>query len=495
MNDARPRANAWAEESGVHPQSGAGAVAIAAIIGIAAIVGYAAMQTTKRAQTEPPTATRAAQSSFAVVTRNAAAARDSLDVVALDRAIVELDALVESSTMAMTQMNARLEMLDTLAARALEASLRSSVVPEQQRAGEHEASKAILRARELARVLENQNADPGRVQAAVARIELAVGTDITESQPIVLMPTYRDPELRLAALSAPVWRTRDAAVDPAMLAEVIAELQRAERQSALVRLITAVALRAKGDDAAALAALDEVLRTTPTQPTAIALRGLVAPGGAVAMAGAGPAPTPERGEAATAVPAPTPTPPPTPAPVDAKVAVPTPAPTKAEPAKAEPVPPKPKPEPAPAKTEPAPPKPKPEPTPVAAGEPDADEGKASNKKKYKALLDEGCKLARSGDAEKGLQVLNEAFDLNPNAVAVTVCMAEAHHKLGRDASARSMCERALRKAPNDRRALLLAAELEDARGNTSGALQHYKKILETHPDDAKAKAYVESHGG
>ena len=102
---------------------------------------------------------------------------------------------------------------------------------------------------------------------------------------------------------------------------------------------------------------------------------------------------------------------------------------------------------------------------------------------------------RSGNAEKGFEVLTDAFDLNPNAVAVTVCMAEAHFKLGREASARSLCERALKKAPNDRRARLLAAELEEARGNSSAALEHYKKVLESHPDDAKAKAYVESHGG
>lgn len=74
-------------------------------------------------------------------------------------------------------------------------------------------------------------------------------------------------------------------------------------------------------------------------------------------------------------------------------------------------------------------------------------------------------------------------------------MAEAHHALGRDASARALCDRALRKSPSDRRALLLAAELEIARGNDSAALGHYRKILENNPDDAKAKAYVESHGG
>ncbi len=450
MTDARSRPASWQpDDSGVRPQAGKGTLAIAAIVGVAAIVGYAAMQTKHRATAEPPKVSTTPAVSLSAVTTRAVAARESLDTAALDGAIAELEGLVDSSTMAMTQMQARLELLDTLAARALEASVRAAAVPEQQRAGEREASKAILRARELGRALENLHADAGRVETAMNRVELAVGTDITESQPIVLMPTYRDPELRLAALSAPVWRARDESIEPAQLAEVVDELQRAERPTTLVRLITAIALHRKGDDAGALAIVDDVLRATPQQPTAIALRQMLASGAAVAIA--------------------EPTPPPTPS-----VAI--------EPPKPEtPKPPKPESKAA----EPAP-----------SGEPaDAEDAKASNKKKYKALLDEGCKLVRSGDAEKGFGVLTEAFDLNPNAVAVTVCMAEAHHKLGRDASARSMCERALKKAPNDRRARLLAAELEEARGNTSGALEHYKKVLETHPDDAKAKAYVDSHGG
>ena len=39
------------------------------------------------------------------------------------------------------------------------------------------------------------------------------------------------------------------------------------------------------------------------------------------------------------------------------------------------------------------------------------------------------------------------------------------------------------------------AELEIARGNESAALEHYRKVLQNDPDDAKAKAYVDAHGG
>jgi tetratricopeptide (TPR) repeat protein len=498
MTDARSRPASWPpEDSGVRPQTGKGTLAIAAIVGVAAIVGYAAMQTKHRATAEAPKTSATPAVSLAAVTTRAEAARASLDTVALDGAIAELEGLVDTSTLAMTQTQARLELLDTLAARALEASVRASAVPEQQRAGEREASKAILRARELGRALENLHADAGRVETAMNRVELAVGTDITESQPVVLMPTYRDPELRLAALSVPVWRAGDEAIDPALMAEVVDELQRAERPTTLVRLITAVALHRKGDDAGALAIVDDVLRATPQQPTATALRSMLSPNAAIAIAEPSePAPI----ERTTAIePTPTPAPAPTPSVAIEAPTPPEPAETPTKAATPEPATPKPA-TPKPATPKPATPKPtpeaKPDPAPTGEGEPaDADDAKATNKKKYKALLDEGCKLVRSGDAEKGLGVLTEAFDLNPNAVAVTVCMAEAHHKLGRDASARSLCDRALKKSPNDRRARLLAAELEEARGNTPGALEHYKKVLESHPDDAKAKAYVESHGG
>jgi lipopolysaccharide biosynthesis regulator YciM len=73
-------------------------------------------------------------------------------------------------------------------------------------------------------------------------------------------------------------------------------------------------------------------------------------------------------------------------------------------------------------------------------------------------------------------------------------MAEAHHALGRDASARAMVQRALAKDPKDKRGNLLAAKLEDARGNVAGAISHYRKVLSVDADNATATKYLQAHG-
>ncbi|HWB74236.1 MAG TPA: tetratricopeptide repeat protein [Nannocystaceae bacterium] len=474
------------------PQTGRAAVVLTALLGASAVIGYAA--TTGRTHPEVTAPAGHAQgATLPDLTAAAAAARDSLDVDRLSRLAAELSRNAESTTLAAKSTGAQLELLDVQAALALEASVRAEVDEAGREAAQHSAARAIASARELSIALERKHADPGRIEAAMARAELAAGTDITESFPAVLMPTYRDPELRLAALAAPVWRPRDAVPEPALLDEIIAQLQGAERQTTLVKLMTAAALRNAGRDIDARSIVADVLQEVPQQPLARALQRSLG-GAAVAVAPQPSEPeTPVRSEGIEA-----PEIAPTPTKVEEKPVAP-PKPTKA----AEP---KPKPDPEP-EAEPEPtavpePTPKPDPDPVEAKAPpvadDPDKPKpdaATKKKGYDALLSEGCKLVRSGKADQGFELLKQAFDLNPNAVAVTVCMAEAHHELGRDASARALCDRALRKSPNDRRALLLAAELELARGNESAALAHYKKILENHPDDAKAKAYVESHGG
>lgn len=480
----------------IDPQTGRAAVVLTALLGASAVIGYAA--TTGRTHPEVTAPAGHAQgATLPDLTAASAAAREALDVDRLGRLAAELSRNAESTTLAAKSTGAQLELLDVQAALALEASVRAEIDEAGRDAAQHSAARAIASARELAMALERKHADPGRIEAAMARAELAAGTDITEAFPAVLMPTYRDPELRLAALAAPVWRPRDAVPEPALLEEIIAQLQGAERQTTLVKLMTAAALRNAGRELDARSIVADVLQEVPQQPLARALQRSLG-GAAIAVAPQPSEPaTPVRSEGAL------------------EPTVVEPAPTKVEePAKAD-TPPKPTKaaEPKPRVVDPPPeddpepvavpePTPKPDPDPVEAKAPpvadDPDKPKpdaATKKKGYDALLSEGCKLVRSGKAEQGFELLKQAFDLNPNAVAVTVCMAEAHHELGRDASARALCDRALRKSPNDRRALLLAAELELARGNESAALAHYKKILENHPDDAKAKAYVDSHGG
>lgn len=481
----------------IDPQTGRAAVVLTALLGASAVIGYAATSGRTHPDVSAP-AGHAQAATLPDLTAAASAARDALDVDRLGRLAAELSRTAEGTTLAAKSTSAQLELLDVQAALALEASVRAEIDEAGRDAAQHSAARAIASARELSIALERKHADPGRIEAAMARAELAAGTDITESFPAVLMPTYRDPELRLAALAAPVWRPRDAVPEPALLEEIIAQLQGAERQTTLVRLMTAAALQKAGREIDARSIVADVLQEVPQQPLARALQRSLG-GAAVAVAPQPSEPsTPERSEGVDEPTIEAPAKADTPAKADAPE---KPAPpTKAAEPKPRVVEPEPDDEPEPVAVPEPTPKPDPDPVeakaPTVDDDPDKPKPEAGTKKKgYDALLSEGCKLVRSGKAEQGFELLKQAFDLNPNAVAVTVCMAEAHHELGRDASARALCDRALRKSPNDRRALLLAAELELARGNESAALAHYKKILETHPDDAKAKAYVDSHGG
>jgi tetratricopeptide (TPR) repeat protein len=487
-------------ETRLESPNGRATVLVAALLGVSAVVTYAVSTTRVHPQATAPAA-HAQQASLADLALDAATAREALDVDRLTRLSDELRRAAEGTTLAAKETSAELELIDVQAALALEASVRAEVDGSGRAAAQHAAGRSIAEVRALAVKLERKHADPGRVEAAMARAELAAGTDITDSFPAVLMPTYRDPELRLAALAAPIWRSDSLqgstgeGPDQALVDEIVARLQAAERQTNLVRLLTAVALRRSDRAIDARGLVADVLQEVPQQPLARALQRALGNGQAVAVAA-----VVEPGVATPEPPSTEPTaaddgsddepiierdPPRTP--VSKPTVVEPPEPT-APSVDVEPTPAEPKP--TVAAVEPGATTPAAEPKP-AVPKPDA----GTKKKGYDALLAEGCKLVRSGKASDGFELLKQAFDLNPTAVAVTVCMAEAHHELGRDASARALCDRALRKSPNDRRALLLAAELELARGNESAALAHYKKVLENNPDDTKAKAYVESHGG
>ncbi|MBL8946089.1 MAG: tetratricopeptide repeat protein [Myxococcales bacterium] len=447
----------------IDPHSGRTTVALAGLLSAAAVIAYTANTARPRAEVTAPTTRADAGPGIAELAARAATARDMLDDEQMTRLVDELERFEASTTLATKATAAKVELLDLHAALALEASIRAEVDTAEREAAQNLAARSITRARTIATAIGTHAADHGRVDAALARLELASGTDITESFPVVLLPSFRDPELRAAAISAPLWRGDEAS--SALAEGIVAQLRATERQTALVRLLTAQALAQSGADDAAAAQIDDVLSDVPRQPLARAMQRALSTPAVVAVAdGAEPTVTP------------------TPIPVE-------PAPTPVEPTPVEPTPVEPTPVATPKPVEPTP-------TPVATPKPTPPKPAGEPKKKsYDTLLAQGCKLVRSGDAEAGFDLLKEAFDLNPNAVAVTVCMAEAHHALGRDASARALCDRALRKSPSDRRALLLAAELEIARGNDSAALGHYRKILENNPDDAKAKAYVESHGG
>ena len=451
------------------PPAGRMTVALAGFLGVTAIIAYTANTSRPRAEVSAPAPTTQAYVGLAELGARAATARGMLDNDQMARSVAELERFESSTTLATKATAAKVELLELYAAVALEASIRAELDPIDRQSVQKLAATSITRARDLGRELDRHSSDPGRIDAALARAELASGTDITESFPLVLLPSFRDPELRAAAISMPLWRGPEPS--EALAASILAQLKATERQTALVRLLTAVALAHSGADDAASAQINDVLADVPQQPLARMLRKRLDSADVVAIADDPPVaepapPTADNPDAPVVVepePEPTIVAEPTVTPDPPVVVEPTPKPVTPKPVTPKPVTPK----------------------------PDGD----SKKKAYDTLLADGCKLVRSGKADAGFDLLKQAFDLKPNAVAVTVCMAEAHHALGRDASARALCDRALRSSPSDRRALLLAAELELARGNESAAKAHYRKVLENHPDDNKAKSYLDAHGG
>ncbi|MGH1341578.1 MAG: tetratricopeptide repeat protein [Nannocystales bacterium] len=477
-------------EGAPDPQTGRFAVWIAGGLGIAAIVAYGSYQAQQRmvARDRAPAAaaeqTQAPTAPEQLVAQVGSAA-DALDVAKLASLDRELQTAAARTTQADLGNDLRLARATALSVRALEASIRAYRSNEPA-AAKAELAAALINGRTLTDTLTSEGVSPASVGRIEARLDLAEGRDITLIHPVVLLPDYPDRELRLAALSRPLFS--DAELAEGELTGLTAELERETPPTALSRLLLAMALEQGGDPPGAESQAQAVLSQTPGQPLALviqaappSLRGAAVGGPDVASpppadgpanpsaestAGAGespakPEPTPEPTREPTLEPATKPAPP----------ASPKKAPPKPDTA-AEPKPNKPKPN----KTKPSKAKPKP--------------GKAKPKAGFDALLAEGCKLVRSGDPGAGFNVLKKAHDIKPGGARVTLCMAQAQDKLGRAASALALVDRVLRKSPNNKTALLLAARLESAQGNKSTAETHYRKVLTLDPENAKAKKFL-----
>ena len=492
------------------PTAGRGIVIGVGVIGLVAIVGYGVTRSQDRAEAAAESAARKPAVRAAEVTPvadlmvKAQAARAAADVRSLRELDAELAESADATTVAPKAMAAQLERIDVLATLALEAAIRRGLPSADQAEADRVLQSSVKTGRELIRAARAHDGDASRLRAAAARLDLAAGEPVADHEPMVLLPTYRDPELRFAVIAEPLWRPEpDAEPMPAPeLDDLVASL-RAEPSTVLLDLLLAVSLRARGDNDDALAVVDRVLASSPGQPSATALRSALSGAGplvAAALDGGGEEdPLGERGEGlgvATpeAAPEPEPEPEPAPEPEPEPVAKPKPEPTPVAEPEPEPEPePTPEPEPEPTPEPVAKPKPEPKATPTPKPDPKPKPA-AKPKKDFETLLTEGCKLARTGDAEKGLALLRDAHDMQPGGTKVTLCMAEAHERLGRDASARAMCDRVLRKNPNHKQANLLMAKLAVASGDKATALKHYRRVLESDPENAKAKAYVEANG-
>jgi tetratricopeptide (TPR) repeat protein len=451
------------------PAAGRHIVLVVALLGGAAVVGYGAVQWHQRSQatSNMPPAQVPAEASVSIdeLAQQVDSARRSLDVHALLELEHQLAAAVADTSIVPRALQAKLALAEALAARALEASIRGNAVATDREASARVVDDTITRARELLTELDKAGTDPARARAAHARIDLATGQDITENHPVVLLPTYRDSELRLATLARPLWQQSDDPPSLEVREDIVAELRDAEPATGLTHALLAIALHGQGDPEAALRELDTILARAPRQPLALGLkRAIQQP--MVAAAGKGqelsPAAAPPDDEPLPEDKATRPDP-------DAPEVPGEERPRPAAVAPEELLPPESKPKPKPAV--------KPRPTVDATGDP-------------KTLTTRGCKLVRTGKASEGFVLLQQAFDLDPGDTTVTLCMAEAHAELGRDASARAMCSRVLSKNPKNPRALALAAKLEDRRGDTSAAAAHYRTLLSIDPDHAAAKAYL-----
>ncbi len=456
------------------PQTGRFAIWIAGGLGIAAIVAYGSFQAQQRmaARERAPEASDARSEAPAapaqLVARVHAASRD-LDVAALATLDRELETSAARTTKRDDTASLRVARASAVSVRALEAAIRAYRT--QDAAAATEFATTLARGRELTDGLTKDGIEPAAVGRIEARLDLAEGRDITVLHPVVLMPDYPDAELRLAALSRPLFTERDDKSEwgEGELAELTTELRRATPQTGLSRLLLAMALEAAGDGSAAESEAKAVLSQTPGQPLAVAMQAPPAPRGTAAA-------RPVEVDSEPAV-----EPPPEPAPKPAVDPEPEPA-SK----------PKNKPEPA------ATPKLEPEPAPATkprndgANKPTAPKTPRPKRTKpdFATLLADGCDMVRSGNAAEGFKVLKEAHDLQPGGVKVTLCMAQAQDKLGRAASALALVDRVINKSPKNKTALLLAARLEAAQGNRSAAERHYRKILEIDPDDAKAKKFL-----
>jgi len=470
--------------SGTFPRSGHGdgstVVAIAAFVGIVAVIVYGVLQVRHRVLTEQsipqPTLGLRESASLAMLESKVAEARSTLNVVALAKLEAELSTVIADDPLPRHALHAQLLRAECIAARALEGTVRRRIA---QSADEGESSVLVARARAALDEITDQVPGP-RLTAAKARVRLAAGEDLIDTQPRVILPNYIDPELRLAALTRAVWWEEGLSVGDA-LADMIAEL-RTTSPTALTRGLLALALLRANNAASAETEVRALLETTPDLPLALALQQrlstqtkatspLTTATATMVAVAPDPGTRPSVKPNETVRPA-DPVPPRVPTAVATPVVPPRPPvsePTTTEPTTTEPT--------TVASSE-APPAPLPsDPSPV-------DEG---------SLAEEGCKRVQGRDAKSGLFMLRRAFDLDPSSAKITVCMAEAHRQLGNDASARALVERILRRSPNHVDANLLAGRLEDARGHTDRARAHYETVLESVPDHPIARRYLDAH--
>jgi len=446
-----------ARQTRADPGAGRLVVIGVAILGLGAVIAYAVVQSNERTEamaraqpTESETPKAEAAPSIAELVARSDEARKALDTATLVRVQKELEAAAKSSSRPPLARRARRAQLDAITSLAVEATLRSATLGDEK--AREQAAEFASQGQALANALDAE-LEPAELVTARARITLAQGRDVIDEHPLVLLSTFGDRELQHAVLSEPLWRpTPGNELDDEERAGLVQALEEVSDPTGLEQLLLALALDAEGESERAKALARDALATAPRQSLAQGLLDRFDRGTMLAVADPQP------------IPVGIPSAPETPPVAETPPLVETPTPS-VEPS--------------------APSKPK---------KPKSSGSKPKKRLGPAELTTEGCKLVRSGKAQQGFSLLQRAFDLNPRDTKVTQCMAEAHLKLGRLPSARAMVERVLRSSGKNKRALLLAAKIEDKMGAKRAATDYYRRVLAIDPDHATAKAYVDKNG-
>ncbi|RMG95025.1 MAG: hypothetical protein D6705_14725 [Deltaproteobacteria bacterium] len=316
-----------------------------------------------------------------------------------------------------------------LAMRALAAQVGAALANEPSMAEEGD-QLARQAAEILGRVDVEQVPDRDALRRTRALVRLATGRGPEEVLP--LLPGGERDVLAPWVRAAPLWRDPKAPVPPGTIAAL-----RDGHDDLFSQLVLSLAMRRAGDEAGARAALEAARAVSPSHPLLERILGGAPAGTSGAGTGAQEAEGPPSGTSgATAEPdAPAP-------PTEAS----TTAPKKGAP---------------------------------------GGSGMSTDR-----LIERGCDLVDRGQARKGIELLLRAFDRRPGDLDVLVCLAKGNAALGRGAVAQGYYDRALRRSPKHRTALLGAARLAAKMGQKERALRLYERVLGVDPNNAEAKRFV-----
>lgn len=114
---------------------------------------------------------------------------------------------------------------------------------------------------------------------------------------------------------------------------------------------------------------------------------------------------------------------------------------------------------------------------------------ATPRPRLSALISDGCREVRLGDARRGVEQLRAAYDRAPGELEVLWCLADGYAKLGKYESALRYYNDLLEESPRHVKALRGAAQANEYLDRRVAAGEMYRRLLLRDPDSASAKAF------